>query len=111
MKRKLKQWYVKNPTNINKTNNRLSPQLIKHNKEHDTFKIQVLAWDRQPNVALLNRLMGSPPLLIIGLIDVQRALFSYIQYKNKYIEMREGCVSRLDDFWLLLEKNIESSDE
>jgi hypothetical protein len=33
-------------------------------KGHDmTLKIQVLAWDRQTNLAML---MGSPPLLITG---------------------------------------------
>jgi hypothetical protein len=29
-------------------------------------EIQILTWDMHKNVAKLNRLMGSPPLLIIG---------------------------------------------
>ena len=51
---------VNNSTNINKTNNHLSPSLTKY-KKHDnlTMDILVLFWDRHKNVARLNRLLGS----------------------------------------------------
>jgi hypothetical protein len=54
---------VNNSTNINKINNHLSPQLIKHKKKtrHTMLKIQVLTWDGHKEVAMLNRLMGSLP--------------------------------------------------
>ena len=49
---------VNNFTNINKTNNHLSPQLTEHKKKrHMTSEIQVFAWDRQKNVAGLNALL------------------------------------------------------
>ena len=38
---------VNNITNINKTNDHLSPRLIEHKKPwHMKFEIQLLAWDR-----------------------------------------------------------------
>jgi hypothetical protein len=51
---------VNNSTNINKTNNHLSPSLTKY-KKHDnlTMDILVMSWDRHKNVARLNRLLGS----------------------------------------------------
>ena len=38
-------------TNINITNNHLSPKISEQKKDHDnmTFKIQVLYWDRHNN--------------------------------------------------------------
>ena len=41
---------VNNSTNINKTNNHLSPQIIKNKKDYDIYmglKIQVLVWDNR----------------------------------------------------------------
>jgi len=55
---------VNNSTNINKTNDHLSTELIEHKNEgqqHMMLEIQVLAWDRHKDVAGLNRLMGSHP--------------------------------------------------
>ena len=43
---------VNNSTNINKTNNHLSPefQITEHIEDHNmTLEIQVLAWDRHKN--------------------------------------------------------------
>ena len=60
---------VNNSTNINKTNNPISPQTIEHKKYHDIMavEIQVLPWDRHNNLVALNWLMGSHiPSLIIG---------------------------------------------
>ena len=50
-------------TNVNKTNNHLSSQLIEHKKDHGhmTLEIQILAWDKHKNVAGLNLIMGSQP--------------------------------------------------
>ena len=52
-------------TNINKTNNQLSPQIIEHKKrkrqQHMVLGFHVLAWDRHKNVVGLDRLMGSQP--------------------------------------------------
>ena len=49
--KKIKTVMVNNSTNINKTNNHLSPQHIKHTKRprymYITLEIQVLAWVRQ----------------------------------------------------------------
>ena len=49
--KKIKTVMVNNSTNINKTNNHLSPQVIKHKKKtqimYITLEIQVLAWDSQ----------------------------------------------------------------
>ena len=41
---------VNNSTNINKTNNHLSPQII----EHMVFEILILAWHKHKNVGWLN---------------------------------------------------------
>jgi hypothetical protein len=55
MERKLKQWLS---TDINKTNKHLSSQLIEHKKDQVIWvEIQVLAWDRHKNLAVLNQLM------------------------------------------------------
>ena len=43
---------VNNSTNINKTNNHLSPQII----EHMVFEILILAWHRHKNVATTSHL-------------------------------------------------------
>jgi hypothetical protein len=42
-----------NSTNINKTNNHLSPWNVEHKNDHDGMRmeIKVLAWDRHKNVA------------------------------------------------------------
>jgi hypothetical protein len=47
---------INNSTNINKTNNRTSPQSIEHKKRalHMAFEIQVMARDRHKHVAGLN---------------------------------------------------------
>jgi hypothetical protein len=48
-------WVIVNSSiNINKTNNCFSPQTFEHKKNHNmTLEIDVLAWNRQQNVALL----------------------------------------------------------
>jgi hypothetical protein len=47
-----------NSTNINKTNNHLSLQLIEHKKDrHMMLEIQVHVWDRHKNEAALNQLI------------------------------------------------------
>ena len=48
-------WVMVNSSiNINKTNNRFSPQPFEHKKKHNmTLEIDVLAWNREQNVALL----------------------------------------------------------
>jgi hypothetical protein len=43
---------VNNSTNINKTNNHLSPQII----EHMVFEILILAWHKHKNVATTSHL-------------------------------------------------------
>jgi hypothetical protein len=47
---------INNSTNINKTNNTLSPEIIEHKKD-----LEVMTWDRHKHVAELNQLMGSQP--------------------------------------------------
>jgi hypothetical protein len=50
---------VNNSTNINKTNNHLSTQLIEYKKENDMMmEIQIVTWARHKNVPVLNQLMG-----------------------------------------------------
>jgi hypothetical protein len=49
---------VNNYTNINKTINHLSPQIIEHKNDHDIIMLmgrEVLAWDRHKNVKLLKK--------------------------------------------------------
>jgi hypothetical protein len=49
-------------TSINKSNNRLLPQIIEHKKDHKiTLEINVLAWERHKNMVELNRLIGYKP--------------------------------------------------
>ena len=50
-------------TNINKTNNHLSLQIIEYemNPPHMTLEIHVMTKDRHIYVAQLNRFMGSQP--------------------------------------------------
>jgi hypothetical protein len=54
---------INNYSNINKTDNYLSPQIIEDKSflksPHTTWEIQILALDSHKNVARLNRLMGS----------------------------------------------------
>ena len=56
---------VNNSTNINKTNNHVHPVILYLKSlntiitRHTKLEIQVLASDRQNNVAWINRLMGS----------------------------------------------------
>jgi len=62
---------INNFTNFKKTNNYLWIQIIKFKNYYRIvqMEMQVLACDRQKNVAGLKQLMGdpnSPPLLIIG---------------------------------------------
>jgi hypothetical protein len=53
---------VNNSTNINQTNNPLSPQTTgEKKKEHMALEIQLLAWDRNTNEAGLTQIMGSQP--------------------------------------------------
>ena len=52
-----KKLMINNFTNINKTSTYLSLQIIEH-KNTTTNGVVILAWDRQKNVAELNRLMG-----------------------------------------------------
>jgi len=57
---------VHNSTNINKTNNYLSPQLTeqKNNKKRHrnmTLEIHALVWDRHKHIARLNRMIGFQP--------------------------------------------------
>jgi hypothetical protein len=56
---------IKNPTDINETNNHLSPQIIESPppKKTTTYDLEskVLAWDMHKDVAGLNHLMGSQP--------------------------------------------------
>jgi delta 1-pyrroline-5-carboxylate dehydrogenase len=62
-------WEIKF-TNINKMNNQLTPQINKHKKKimaYMALEIQVLALDRNQNVAGLNRLMGSQPFFLLKL--------------------------------------------
>jgi hypothetical protein len=56
-----------NSTNINKTNNHLSPWTIDSKKDHNimAFEIQVLASDRHTDVAGLNHLIRIPTLPIL----------------------------------------------
>ena len=58
---------INNSTNINKTNNHLSPQLIDNNKRprHLTLEIHVLVGDRHEEVTGLNGVNGiTTPFLI-----------------------------------------------
>jgi hypothetical protein len=57
VKRKHKQVMVKYSSNINKTNNHFSHQTTEHK---NTLEIQVLVWDMQTSLAMLNRLIGPP---------------------------------------------------
>ena len=62
MKRKLytnvPKTVINNSTNINKTNNHLSLQLIEHKKDrHMMLEIQVHVWDRHKNEVALNQLI------------------------------------------------------
>ena len=50
---------VSNSTIINKTNNHLNSPNINIRRLHMTLEIQVLFCNRNKNVAVLNRLMGS----------------------------------------------------
>ena len=52
---------VNNSTNINKTNNHLSPQKTEHKirSQHNAMEIQDLVFDSHNNVAAFNQLMGS----------------------------------------------------
>jgi hypothetical protein len=54
-------WYLQTllPTNINKTNNQLSPQIVKHKKKpgNKALEIQALFLDRHKNVVGLDWLM------------------------------------------------------
>ena len=52
---------VNNSTNINKANNYLSPQTIEY-KKNMKLEIQILAWDRQKNVAGLSSVSWIPNL-------------------------------------------------
>lgn len=56
MKRKYTEWWSTNSTNITKTNNHLSSQLIEHIKKtpHMMLEIELLASDKHKNVAVLN---------------------------------------------------------
>jgi ribosomal protein S15P/S13E len=44
---------VNTSTNINKTNNHLSPHITEHKKDHDimTLEIQVLVWNMHKDLA------------------------------------------------------------
>jgi hypothetical protein len=65
MKRKFKVM-VNNSTNINKTNNHLSPSLAEH-KKRLTLEIRVMAWDMVQKCGGIDRVNGIPtPLLITG---------------------------------------------
>ena len=45
--------YSDGQTNINKTNNQLSSQLVEHNKDHDIdFGSPGLVWNRHKNVSV-----------------------------------------------------------
>jgi hypothetical protein len=55
MKREFKTLMANNSTNINKMNNLLSSQTIRHKKDHNVGNPGT-AWDRNKNVAVLNRL-------------------------------------------------------
>ena len=63
MKKKVETGMVNNSTNINKTNDHLSPQLNEHKniQQHMSYEIQVLTWDRHKNEVGLNQLIGSKP--------------------------------------------------
>jgi len=50
---------VNNSTNIKGKNNYTSPQIIEHNIQHIGMEIEILAWDRLNNVAVLNQSLRS----------------------------------------------------
>jgi hypothetical protein len=54
MKSKFDKW-SNNSTNINKTNNDISPKIIEHRRpQHMKLEIQVPSWDRDKHMAGLN---------------------------------------------------------
>ena len=71
-KNKVLKVMVNNSSNSSKTNNHLPPQII----GHMALEIQVLSWDRQTNVARLNRIPVSP---IDNCISIGN---TYIKYYN-----------------------------